>query len=109
MLGIVAILAIVTTGLSVMLYNISQQAIAQVEPTDRFFVRDLCSEENDDLTGINYTTGGELSYDTSNCPVISKVIHKWNELSNSDKNTVTNRLSQAGYSDVTSQVQSASR
>lgn len=75
--------------------------IAQVENADRFFKKDFCANEVNLLSGINYTNGEELSYDSSGCPESIKVIHRWHELSVSQQNIVTNKLSLEGYTDIT--------
>ena len=80
-------------------------ANAQVTPTDRFFQKNFCQSELTLLNGINYTTGEELSYDSSGCPVSTKVIHRWNELSTSNQIIITSRMSTIGYADVTNALQ----
>lgn len=82
-------------------------AIAQTETNDRHFQKDFCANEVNLLSGINYTNGEELSYDSTGCPTSIKIIHRWNELSISQKNIITNQLSLNGYVDITEQLQNA--
>lgn len=84
-------------------------ATAQIEANDRHFQKDFCANEVNLLSGINYTNGEELSYDSGGCPISIKVIHRWNELSISQKNTITNQLALNGYVDKTEELINARR
>ena len=77
---------------------------AEINPNDRFFAKNFCANENTLLTDVKYTNNEELSYDSNGCPVSQKVIHRWNELSQSTQIIVTNRLATNGYVDVTDEI-----
>lgn len=70
---------------------------AQESSTDKMFTKDFCFSENNLLDDILYPDSGQLSYDSSGCPTSTKVIHRWNELSVSQKNIVTTRMTTNGY------------
>lgn len=82
------------------LYNVQ----AQVEPIDRYFQKDFCMVEQTLFDDINYVSGEQVSYDSVGCPVSTKIVHRWNELSVINQNLIVARMSNDGYSDVTNQV-----
>jgi len=71
--------------------------IAQTPSSEKFFTKDFCINEITLLDGINYPNGEELSYDSSGCPVSTKIVHRWNELTTVQKTLITTRMSTNGY------------
>lgn len=74
-------------------------SFAQTTSIDKVFIKDFCSSEIDLLAGINYTNGDELSYDSAGCPISVKIIHRWDELSISNQNIITAKLTVEGYNE----------
>lgn len=79
-------------------------AIGQTEPIDRTFQKDFCQTEDNLLGGIQYTNGNDLSYDSSGCPISTKVIHDWNNISIANQNIINARMTANGYTDVTNTI-----
>lgn len=94
-------------GLTALLINAI--VIAQTPTQDRLFERNFCITEETILDDILYTTGEQLSYDSSGCPISVKIIHRWNELSITSQNTIMARMTTNGYIDKGLITESVSR
>lgn len=80
------------------------QAQAQQEPIDKIFQKNFCASEETILDDILYNNGQQISYDSSGCPVSTKVIHDWNNISTARQILITNRLATNGYEEVVQEI-----
>lgn len=85
-------------------YQLVNNAQAQVEPTDRYFQKNFCEGEDTILDDIIYSNGDPIRYSSDGCPISTKVIHRWDELSVVRQTLITTRLATQGYADVTDEV-----